>query len=102
MFVTASQKKIPIRICLGCGEKLPKKDMLRIVRNKEGEIHVDPSGRMNGRGCYVCGKKECMDSIIRQKKLSRSFETNVEPFAYETVKSEFEQWLNNGGQNIGN
>ncbi len=91
----------PMRICLGCGEKRPKKELLRIVRESEtNEFHLDPSGRKNGRGCYICGKSECFENMVKQKKLSRSFETNVDRETYEKLRSEFDGWFNNGGTEI--
>ncbi len=75
--------------------------MLRIVRTEEGEFHVDPSGRLNGRGCYVCGKEECMNVVSKQKKLNKSYEMNVGAETYDTLMKEFLGWLNNGGSNIG-
>ena len=94
-------KKIPMRMCLGCGLRQPKREMLRIVRTPEGEIKIDPTGRMNGRGCYICKKTSCMATAVKQKKLSRSFDTAVGPEVYSRVSEEFAEWLSvNGGQNI--
>lgn len=95
------KSKIPMRMCVGCNEKQPKGEMLRIVRTPEGEIHIDATGRMNGRGCYVCGKAQCMNAIIKQKKLNKSFEMTVDADVYEALTQEFQVWLNNGGSNIG-
>ena len=90
-----------MRICLGCGEKRSKKEMLRIVRESEtNEFHIDPSGRKNGRGCYICGKPECFESMVKQKRLARSFETNVAQETYVSLRAEFESWFNNGGSDI--
>ena len=54
------QKKIPVRMCAGCGEHFPKKELVRIVHTPQGEVHVDPTGRMAGRGAYLCRKVECL------------------------------------------
>ncbi len=92
------QRKVPVRMCIGCGEKRPKKEMLRIVRTPEGEFHVDATGRQNGRGCYICPKAECMDAMCKQKRLARSYEMNVEQAVYDSLKEEFKACLvKNGG-----
>lgn len=88
-------------MCLGCGEKRPKKEMIRIVRNAENEFHVDATRRMNGRGCYVCPDSRCMQAVVKQKKLAKSFEMNVSVETYTKITDEFEALLKNGGSNIG-
>ena len=85
-------------MCLGCGEKRPKREMIRIVRSPEVEFSLDPTGRKNGRGCYVCVNTVCFDTICRQKKLARSYGFSVEQSVYEQLKGEFEAYLaQNGG-----
>ena len=64
------QKKIPVRMCAGCGEHFPKKELVRIVHTPQGEVHVDPTGRMAGRGAYLCRKVEA-------KRLERAFQCPV-------------------------
>lgn len=92
------QKKVPVRMCVGCGEKRPKKEMLRIVRSAEGEISLDTTGKQNGRGCYICPDMKCMEATCKGKKLARSFETNVEQAVYDDLKKNFEAYLvQNGG-----
>ena len=60
-------KKIPVRRCVGCQEKYDKRELLRIVRNNEGEIFVDPTGKKNGRGAYICKKMSCLKPPGSQK-----------------------------------
>ncbi len=83
-------KKTPVRMCLGCGVRQPKKDLIRIVRAPEnGKVMLDPTGKMNGRGCYVCRKPECMETVIRKKKLSRSLDTEIDTETVLRLKAEF-------------
>ena len=80
-------KKIPLRKCVATGEQLPKKELIRVVRNKEGEVFVDPTGKMNGRGAYL---KRSLDAIeIAQKKgvLKRSLAVDIPDEVYEELKT---------------
>ena len=54
------QKKIPMRMCAGCGEHKPKKELVRVVKSPEGEISLDTTGRKPGRGAYVCRSADCL------------------------------------------
>ena len=71
------QKKIPVRMCAGCGEHFPKKELVRIVHTPQGEVHVDPTGRMAGRGAYLCRKVECLRKAQKAKRLERAFQCPV-------------------------
>ena len=82
-------KKIPMRMCVACRTMRPKKELVRIVRTPEGEVLADTTGRMNGRGAYVCRDPECLKKAIK----IRALETKVEESLYETLKEAFE----NGG-----
>ena len=79
-------KKIPQRTCIGCGEKKDKKDLIRIVKDKEGNISIDRTGRANGRGAYICDKLECLEKAIKSKKLEKSFEMKIEDEIYENLR----------------
>jgi len=70
-------KKIPMRMCVGCREMKPKKELLRVVRSPEGEISFDLTGRKPGRGAYVCHSRECLLRAIKQKQLERTFEAPI-------------------------
>ena len=67
-------KKIPMRQCLGCREMKPKKELIRVVRTPEGEVLLDPTGRRNGRGAYLCCKKECLARAVKTRALERALE----------------------------
>lgn len=70
-------KKTPLRMCVGCREMFPKKELLRIVRSPEGEVSMDLTGRKSGRGAYVCRSAECLGKAIRHRQLERALETKL-------------------------
>ncbi|EEI83872.1 RNase P modulator RnpM [Anaerococcus tetradius] len=80
-------RKIPQRKCVVCGELKDKKDLLRIVKNKEEGILIDESGKKNGRGAYVCKSKACIEEALRTNKLNRVFRTEVPEELYEELKA---------------
>ena len=63
------QKKTPMRKCVGCGEMKPKKELIRIVTDPEGNVSVDPTGKKAGRGAYICKSSECLKKAGKSKKL---------------------------------
>ena len=67
-------KKIPMRMCLGCREMKPKRELVRIIRTPEGEIRLDTTGKASGRGAYICRSAECLKQSIKTRALSRAFE----------------------------
>lgn len=77
-------KKIPMRKCIGCGENKPKKELIRVVKNKENEIFLDKTGKANGRGAYLCYDENCLNKAIKSKALNRAFESNIDE---ETIKT---------------
>lgn len=81
-------KKIPMRTCIGCGQIREKNSLVRIVRTPEGEIHVDLSGRANGRGAYLCPDSSCLEKAFRRKALNRAFGSAVEKDQLEEVRTE--------------
>lgn len=81
-------KKIPQRTCIGCNTQKNKNELIRIVINKEGQISIDRTGKANGRGAYICDNIECLEKIIKSKRLEKSFETQIPNEIYEELKSE--------------
>lgn len=80
-------KKIPTRMCIGCGEKKEKTELIRIVKNQTGEIKLDKTGKLPGRGAYICDKSECLEKAMRSKKLERIFETKIGESIYQNLKN---------------
>ncbi len=79
-------KKVPERTCMGCNEKKLKKELIRIVKNKENEINIDKLGKMAGRGAYICNDVNCLDKVIKTKRLERIFETKITDEIYESLR----------------
>ncbi|MBQ9196331.1 MAG: YlxR family protein [Clostridia bacterium] len=71
------QRKIPMRMCVGCREMKPKRELLRVVRSPEGDISFDLTGRKPGRGAYVCRSAECLSLAVRKKQLERAFSAAI-------------------------
>lgn len=76
------------RMCLACREMYDKKQLLRIVKNKEGEIFIDKTGKSNGRGAYVCLNKKCLDKVKKNKLLNKTFKCQVEQCIYDMLEEE--------------
>ena len=85
------EKKIPMRQCLGCREMKPKRELIRVVRSPEGEIHLDLRGRANGRGAYVCPDPDCLQKAIRSKALERAFSARIPEEVYQSLREEMER-----------
>ena len=84
----AKTKSIPMRTCIACREVKPKKEMLRVVRTADGEILADPTGKLAGRGAYICGSEECMKKLNGKKLLNKAFSTEVSADVYAGVEEE--------------
>lgn len=70
-------KKVPMRMCVGCREMKPKRELIRVVRSPEGEVSLDPVGKKPGRGAYVCRNEDCLKRAIKQKQLERQLEVQL-------------------------
>ena len=85
------QKRIPQRQCMGCRERRNKRDMIRVVRTPEGAVNLDFSGKMNGRGAYICPDSECLKKAIRSKSLDRSLEVTIPQEVMDRLQKEMEE-----------
>ena len=79
-------KKKPLRTCMACNEQKEKNELLRIVKSKEGIIEPDLSGKKNGRGAYICKNEECLNKLIKSKRLERIFEKEISSELYESIR----------------
>ena len=79
-------KKIPERTWLVCNNSKPKNELIRIVKNKENKVCVDLSGKMNGRGAYICSNLDCLEKVIKSKRLSKIFEIEIDNKIYEDLR----------------
>ena len=84
------QKKIPQRQCLGGRVRKEKRQMIRVVRTPEGAVNLDFSGKMNGRGAYICPDPDCLKKALRSKALDRSLEVTIPEEVYARLEKEME------------
>ena len=85
------QKKIPQRQCMGCRERLEKRQLIRVVRTPEGNVQLDFSGKLNGRGAYICPKSECLKKARKARSLDRSLEVTIPEEVYDRLEKEVEE-----------
>ena len=81
-------KKQPLRMCIGCAEMKPKAELIRVVRDKEGNISIDKKGRAPGRGAYLCNDLECYQKAVKGKRIERAFKTSISNEIYEALEKE--------------
>lgn len=81
-------KKIPQRMCTGCMEMKPKKELIRVVKSKDETVSIDLTGKKPGRGAYICKDIECFEKAFKAKRLQRNLETNISDEIYEKLKEE--------------
>lgn len=79
-------QNIPLRKCLGCGEMIGKKGLIRIVRSKDGEISLDPTGKKSGRGAYICNDRECFETAVKKRSLERALKCQIPEEVYAGLK----------------
>lgn len=79
-------KTKPQRTCMGCNEKKEKSELIRIVKNKQNEINIDKTGKMEGRGAYICDKVDCLNKIQKSKRLERVFDMRISEEIYEKLR----------------
>lgn len=77
-----------MRTCIACRKMQDKRNLVRIVKNKEGEIFVDPTGKANGRGAYVCRNSDCFNKLKKQKSLNKNFSCMVSEQVYNKLEEE--------------
>jgi len=81
-------RKVPLRMCLGCREMKPKKDLARVVRTLEGVLEYDPSSKKNGRGAYLCRQQDCLDKALKNKVFSKVLGAELAADVIETLKQQ--------------
>ena len=77
-----------MRMCVGCREMKEKRQLLRIVKNAEGQISFDRVGKAPGRGAYICRSAECLEKAVRQRQLERALETKIDEAVYRQLMEE--------------
>lgn len=85
-----TNKKTPLRKCVGCNEMKSKKELIRILKTPEDEIILDATGRKNGRGAYICMNPECLKLAQKNKGIERSLKLNIPDTIYENLEKEMD------------
>ena len=78
-------KQPALRMCIACRELFDKKDLKRIVRTPQGDVLFDPTGKAAGRGAYLCSDPECLNKLVKNRLLNKSFKTPVSQEAYDQL-----------------
>lgn len=81
-------KKLPVRMCSGCGQHFPKKDLVRVVRSPQGELSVDLTGKKSGRGAYLCQDVECLRKARKARRLERALSCQIPDEVYQRLEEE--------------
>ena len=79
-------KKMPQRTCMGCNEKKDKNELIRIVKNKNNNLNIDKTGKLKGRGAYICNNVSCLEKVIKSKRLERVLETKISEDVYNELR----------------
>ena len=82
-------KQIPMRTCIACRGEKPKREMLRVVKNAAGEIRLDFSGKLPGRGAYICDSAECIKKLRRYRLLNKNFSCEVPEEVYARIEEDY-------------
>ena len=79
-------KNIPQRTCMGCNEKKDKNKLIRIVKNQNNEINIDKTGKMSGRGAYICDNIQCLEKVVKSKRLEKVLDIKISDEIYESLR----------------
>lgn len=82
------KKKIPLRKCTGCGEMKPKKELVRVVKTPDDQVLMDLTGRINGRGAYICPNAQCLKIARKSKRIEKSFQMSIPDEVYDKMEEE--------------
>lgn len=85
------QKRVPMRLCTGCGEMKSKKELVRVVKSPEGEISLDLTGRKPGRGAYVCKSIDCLKAARKARRFEKAFSCKIPDEVYDRMEEEISQ-----------
>lgn len=83
-------RKVPMRMCLGCQEMKPKKELVRIVRTLEGTAELDPTGKRNGRGAYICPRVECFKAAVKGHRFQKALDIALSPELIQELEGKLE------------
>lgn len=80
------KRKIPLRLCLGCGMKKDKRELVRVVKTPEGDVLLDETGKKSGRGAYICPNINCFDAALKTKKLEKNLKQAINQDVIEKIR----------------
>lgn len=92
----ARTKHIPLRTCIGCRSVRDKRSMVRIVRTPDGHVQIDPTGKLSGRGAYLCGDAACLALTLRMRKLERALHASIDRETERSLSDELARCLKEG------
>ncbi|MBQ8687947.1 MAG: YlxR family protein [Ruminococcus sp.] len=93
-------KKIPMRMCIGCGEMQEKRALIRAIKTPEGEIMLDFTGKKSGRGAYLCKSMDCFAQAQKGRKLERAFSCKVDAAVYEELKNALQHEMDQSADHL--
>lgn len=83
-------KKVSLRKCVICGERKEKRELIRVVKNKDNEVFIDPTGKANGRGAYICRSIDCLEKELKSKRLKGNLGYDIPTETYDQLRKEIE------------
>lgn len=84
-------RKTPLRKCVGCQMMFPKRELIRVVLTPDGDLQLDPTGKRNGRGAYLCRKQECLQTARKRRALERSLKTSIPDPLYDHLSVQMQE-----------
>lgn len=84
------KRRVPLRKCINCGADKPKEELIRIVRTAENRVKIDKTGRINGRGAYICLSNKCLEDVIKSNKISKTLKLEIDKSIYTDLEKEIE------------
>lgn len=88
-----TERKIPLRKCLGCGEMKEKRQLLRVVKSKDGSTAADATGKLAGRGAYLCKSLSCFDAARKSRRFEKAFSEQIPEQVYEDLRRSIETFI---------
>lgn len=82
------KKKVTLRKCTGCQEMKDKRELIRVVKTSENEYSIDLTGKVSGRGAYICKDLICFEKAFKSKGLERSFKSSIPKEIYQRLRNE--------------
>lgn len=86
--MTMSPKKQPVRKCVGCSKQSPKRELIRVVREPDGKVSLDFTGKKSGRGAYICRSASCLKKAVKSKRIERNLEVEIPEELYKALEDE--------------